>query len=46
MFTPQLVKTYDALKAKDAEFEIIFVSRDKTEEDFKVRMLFSLPNEP
>jgi len=34
MFTPQLVKTYNAIKAAGKDFEIIFVSSDRSQESF------------
>ena len=34
-FTPQLVKTYNQLKKDGKDFEIIFVSSDRKEDNFK-----------
>jgi nucleoredoxin len=34
-FTPELVKKYEAIKAAGKDFEIVFVSSDREEEDFK-----------
>ena len=34
-FTPQLAKTYEALKAAGKNMELVFVSSDRGEEDFK-----------
>uniref|UniRef100_A0A1X7VIF4 Thioredoxin domain-containing protein n=1 Tax=Amphimedon queenslandica TaxID=400682 RepID=A0A1X7VIF4_AMPQE len=34
-FTPQLVKTFDKLKSDGKEFEIVFVSSDRSQEDMK-----------
>lgn len=37
-FTPELVKTYSELKAKHADFELVFVSSDRDAEDMKTYM--------
>lgn len=34
-FTPQLVKTYNQIKADGKSFEIVFVSSDRDEESMK-----------
>lgn len=35
MFTPDLVKTYEKIKADGKNFEIVYVSADRSEESFQ-----------
>ena len=36
-FTPELAKTYAKLKADGKDFELVFISSDRSEDGFKVR---------
>lgn len=40
LFTPQLVSIYNKLNGTKSEFEVIYVSLDRSRDEFEVRSLF------